>query len=250
MERRSGAVTRIGCRSPSGCMRERMSSRSALRSNSVGSISSVPASRRLASSRSPTNRFSLSICWEMRRSARAVPASVRCSPTWCSASWACALAAASGVFSSWITSARKTSFASLSNARRRICSPRTNRSQKTRTFAQDLGIYRLEQVIDRAVFVSFEDVCGFTAERRDEDDGDVPGLLPLLDQLRRLEAIEPRHLDVEQDHRERLSQELQERLLTGLCFHQPRAERLQHAFQREEVLGPIVDQQHAGNDAI
>ena len=116
--------------------------------------------------------------------------------------------------------------------------------------AQDLGIYGLEQVIDRAVLVSFEDVRGFTAERRDEDDGNVPGLLPLLDQLCGLQAIESRHLDVEQDHRERVSQELQERLLAGPGFHQPRSDRLQHALQREEVLGPIVDQQHAGNDAI
>src|SRR6266850_2863263 len=135
----SGAWIWIGCRSLSGCIRRRISSSSAVRSNSTGCSSSLPDSSRLASRRSPTSRFNRSICCEISRSARAVPASARFSPSWCSASCACALAAASGVFSSWITSARKTSFASASKVRRRICSPRTYRSQKTRTLARRIS---------------------------------------------------------------------------------------------------------------
>jgi hypothetical protein len=56
-------------------------------------------------------------------------------------------------------------------------------------------------------------------DRGDEDDRDVLRALALLDQLRRLEAVEQRHLDVEQDDRDVVEQQLAERLFGRMDSH-------------------------------
>ena len=78
----------------------------------------------------------------------------------------------------------------------------------------------------------------------------MPRLLTLLDELRRLQTVETRHLHVEENHGERLPEELQERLFARARLDQPHFEGLQGPFQREEVLGPVVDEQHARNQRI
>ena len=77
--------------------------------------------------------------------------------------------------------------------------------------AQDVRVDRLEDVVDRAGRVAAIDVRLVLRERRHEDDRDVPRALALLDQRRELEAVEVRHLDVEQDAREVVEQELLQR---------------------------------------
>ena len=68
--------------------------------------------------------------------------------------------------------------------------------------AEDLRLERLEQVIDRAHRVALEDVRFLLADRGEEDDRDVLRTFARLDQPRRLEAVHPWHLDVEQNERE------------------------------------------------
>ena len=76
----------------------------------------------------------------------------------------------------------------------------------------------------------------------------MTGLLPLLDQFRGLQPVEPRHLHVEEDHREGFAQHVQQRLFAGPRLHQAHPEGLEDPLEGEEVLRPIVDHQDAGND--
>ena len=112
--------------------------------------------------------------------------------------------------------------------------------------AQDLGIERLEEIVDGAGRVAPEDVARVLADRGEEDDRDRARALPLLDQLRRLEAVEVRHLDVEEDHGEVVAQQLPERVLTRMRPHEVLAERLEDRLEREQVLGRVVDEQQVG----
>ena len=111
----------------------------------------------------------------------------------------------------------------------------------------DLRIDRLEQVVHGAVRVPLEHVRRLAAQRGDEDDRHVTGLLALLDQLGGLQPVELRHLHVEEDDRERLPEQVQQGFFAGPRLHDARAERLEDRFQREEVLGAVVDDQHAAN---
>ena len=117
---------------------------------------------------------------------------------------------------------------------------------KTATFARRIvRVERLHQVVDGAGVVAAEDVLGVLRDRGQEDDRDVARPLALLDQLGRLEAVEPRHLDVEQDHRELVVEEVAQRLLAGLGADELLPERLEDRLEREQVLGPVVDEQDA-----
>ena len=74
----------------------------------------------------------------------------------------------------------------------------------------------------------------------------MPRPLALLDQLRGLEAVEARHLDVEQDRRANSSLEQPpQRLLARGGADELVPERLEDRLEREQVLGPVVDQQDA-----
>ena len=108
---------------------------------------------------------------------------------------------------------------------------------------QQLGVVRLEDVVDRAGLVAAEDVVALLGDRRHEDDRDVPGLAPALDVLGGLEAVELGHLDVEQDERELVVQQPAQRLLAGRRGDQAAVQRGEDRLEREQVLGPVVDQQ-------
>ena len=109
--------------------------------------------------------------------------------------------------------------------------------------AQDVRLERLRQVVHRADRVALEDVLLVLADRREEDDRDVLRALARLDQPRGLEAVDPRHLNVEQDDGEVVEEELAQRLVPRVRPDQRLAERLEDRLQREQVLRPIVDEQ-------
>ena len=112
--------------------------------------------------------------------------------------------------------------------------------------AEDLRIERLEQVVHRAVRVALEDVGRVPAERGEEDDGDGAGALALLDERRRLEAIQPRHLHVHEDDGEvTLEEELQGLLAAGGA-HQLLPERLEDGLERQEVRRVVIHHEDAG----
>ena len=113
--------------------------------------------------------------------------------------------------------------------------------------AQHVGAERLEDVVDRACRVATEDVLFVLGDRGDEDDRDVFRALALLDQLRRLEAVEQRHLDVEQDDRDVVEQQLAERLFSGMGVEEVLLERLEDGLQRKQVLRTVVDEQDVGH---
>ena len=75
----------------------------------------------------------------------------------------------------------------------------------------------------------------------------MAGPLAPLDQLSRLEPVQPRHLDVEQDRGELFLEQVPERLLAGPRADELLAERLEERLEREQVLGPVVDQQQLGD---
>ena len=109
--------------------------------------------------------------------------------------------------------------------------------------AQHLRVERLEEVVDGARGVAAEHVPLLLRDRGQEDDRDRLRPLALLDQLRGLEPVETRHLDVEQDAREVLVEERPERLLAGLRADEVLAERLEDRAQGDEVLLAVVDEQ-------
>lgn len=74
----------------------------------------------------------------------------------------------------------------------------------------------------------------------------MPGALALPDELGRLEAVEPRHLHVQEDHGEVLVEQPLERLLARGGRDQVMAERAENRLEHEEVLLTVVDEQHVG----
>src|SRR5919198_2710368 len=114
--------------------------------------------------------------------------------------------------------------------------------------AEDLRVERLEDVVHGAGLVAAEDVPAVLADRGQEEDRDVPRPLPLLDQLRGLEAVEARHLDVEQDDRELLLEQVPQGLLARHRGDEPVAERLEDRLQREEVVGAVVDEEDRAHE--
>ena len=74
----------------------------------------------------------------------------------------------------------------------------------------------------------------------------MPRALELLDQLGGLEAVHARHLHVEQDHGELVVEQAPQRLFARLDADELLAERLEDRLEREQVLGPVVDEQELG----
>ena len=77
------------------------------------------------------------------------------------------------------------------------------------------------------------------------------GPVTLLDQLGGLKAVQARHLDIQQDHREVVSlQQPAQRLLTRLGGDELLAEWLEDRRQREQVLGTVVHQEKSRHYAV
>jgi len=90
-------------------------------------------------------------------------------------------------------------------------------------------------------------VFGLAVDGRQEDDRKQACPLSALDEPGGLEAVHVRHLDVEHDESELALEQRDERLLAGLGRHELDVERLEHRPQGEQVVGPVVDEQHAGS---
>ena len=114
--------------------------------------------------------------------------------------------------------------------------------------AQDVRTEGLRDVVDGADVVAAKDLLLLLVRGGQEDDGGVPRPLALLDRARGLEAVEPRHHDVEEDHRELLVEQVPERLLARLRAHEVLPQRLQDRLEGEQVLGPVIDQQDVRGD--
>jgi len=109
--------------------------------------------------------------------------------------------------------------------------------------AQHLGVERLEHVVDRADGVALEDLLLLLVDRRQEDDRDVLGLRPALDQLGRLEAVHVRHLDIEQDRGEVVQEQPLQRLLAGAGVDDVHVQRRENGAHGQQVLRLVIDDQ-------
>jgi hypothetical protein len=81
---------------------------------------------------------------------------------------------------------------------------------------------------------------------RQKEDRHVAGPPALLDQVRQLDPVHPRHPDVEDDRGEVVLQHGDERLITRLRAHERAAARLEHDLQRIQVARVIVDDEDPG----
>ena len=109
--------------------------------------------------------------------------------------------------------------------------------------AQDLGLKRLDDVVDRAGLVGLVISVELARLCRHEDDRDVPCARARADYPRRLQTVHPGHAHVEQDHRALDVQQRAQRLLPGLGELQRFAERFEHGPQRRQALTVVIDQQ-------
>ena len=116
--------------------------------------------------------------------------------------------------------------------------------EDTHLRAQDVRLEWLRHVIDGAHRIPLEDVLLVLADRGEEDDRDVARTLARLDESRGFEAVDAGHLHVQQDHRHIMRQQLAQRLITGARAHEDLPERLEDRFEREEILGAVVDDEY------
>jgi hypothetical protein len=91
--------------------------------------------------------------------------------------------------------------------------------------------------------IAARDLLGVRVARRQEDHRGVLVAVAALDQLDRLEAVEPGHAHVHHDHREVVVQQALEGILARRRGDHLTPERLKHGPQRHEALGLVVDDQ-------
>ena len=138
-------------------------------------------------------------------------------------------------------SATRCSSFSLSSASARVL---RNRSAKTRDLvAQDLRVERLRQVVDRARAVAAEHVGVLEHVRREEQDRDLAKPLRPLDDLRELDAVDARHLDVEDDRGDVVLEQHAQRAVGVLGAQHRVAVGVEHGLERIEVARLVVDQE-------
>jgi hypothetical protein len=109
--------------------------------------------------------------------------------------------------------------------------------------AQELGVERLQEVVDGTQAVPARDVFHLVPRRGQKHDRDIAGPGALFDQFRSLQAVEPGHPHVQEDHREVLLEQHPQRAVPGARGDQRVAERLEHGLQRAQVFRLIVDEQ-------
>ena len=112
--------------------------------------------------------------------------------------------------------------------------------------AQDVGVDRLAQVVDGADAVALQHLVLVGAVRGEEEYRDVLGSLARLDEPGQLDAGHAGHADVEDDRREVVSEQRQQRLVRRMRPHQDALGRRQHRLERVEVARLIVDDQDLG----
>ena len=108
--------------------------------------------------------------------------------------------------------------------------------------AQHLGHDRRGDVVDRAQGVAALGLA-FVHVRRDEDDRRLGRFLVLADQAGRLQAVDVRHVHIEQDHREFLLQDVAQRLLARTRTDDVLAQLVQDASENDVLFREVVDHQ-------
>ena len=109
------------------------------------------------------------------------------------------------------------------------------------------GVEGLGQIVDRPGGIASQGLMRLPADGGQEDDGDVPAPLSLLDVQSRLEAVEARHLHVEQDHGEVAGEDTLERFVSRPGQHEVLPQWLEDLRQGHEVLPAVVDEENAGS---
>ena len=111
---------------------------------------------------------------------------------------------------------------------------------------QNLRHHRRRDVIDCAEGIRLRHPQLVAVIGGHEDDRCMRGLLAAANQRRRLEAVEPWHVDVEQDQREIALQYLAQRLVTGRRRVQVLVEFLEQRPVDQQLVRPVVDDEDVG----
>ena len=109
---------------------------------------------------------------------------------------------------------------------------------------QDQRLDRLEDVVDGAGRVAAKDVQVVLVVGGQEQDRDARRARPRPDHGRELEAVDPRHADVEQDDRELVLEDVAQHLLAGLGEDDLEPGLAQHLLDGEEVARIVVGDEH------
>ncbi len=112
--------------------------------------------------------------------------------------------------------------------------------------AQDLGHHRRHDVVDRAQRVALRRMHLVVVVGRDEDDRHVRRALAAADERRRLEAVEARHVHVEQDDGEVALQDFLQRVLARARRDHVLLQILEDGLQHEPLVRAVVDDQDVG----
>jgi len=110
--------------------------------------------------------------------------------------------------------------------------------------AQHLGHDGGGDVVDRAEGVALRRAQLVRVVGGDEDDRDVRRALAAADQGRRLEPVEARHVDVEQDQREVAREDVAQRLLAGRRREDVLAEILEDRLDDQQFVRAVVYDQY------
>ena len=108
---------------------------------------------------------------------------------------------------------------------------------------QDLRDHRGLDEVDRAQGIAAEDLLLVQVHGGEEDDRRALRALAGADHLRGLEAVHPRHVDVEEDDREVLLQEGAQRLAAGVRADHVLAQLAEDRLQREQLVRAVVDEE-------
>ena len=111
--------------------------------------------------------------------------------------------------------------------------------------AEHVGHHRREDVVDRAVSISFRH-ADFVGKGGYEDDRRMGRALAIAYQGGRFKAVHVGHVDIEQDDGEVVLQDLLERLGARVRKHQLLAQFFQNHLVDQELFSQVVDNQDLG----
>ena len=98
-------------------------------------------------------------------------------------------------------------------------------------------------IVDRAGAIAFQEIVGFEAHGRNEDDRRL--LMPrvISDHRRKLEPVEIGHADVHQDDRDLGFQKSRQRFLGGRRLDQCRVQAVEDRLVSKELARLVIDKQ-------
>src|SRR6185312_2152430 len=108
--------------------------------------------------------------------------------------------------------------------------------------AQERRYHRHRHVIHRTELIAAQPVDVFDLDRRDEDDRGLLKARVLADHLGELKAVELRHADVDQHHRDVVLEQKRQRLARRRRLHQVLVELAQNDLVGKQLFRLIVDQ--------